>query len=249
MNRLVRKDIPHKVYKHSILVRASVTLEYEDIRDVDQEDLDKFLGEHFGLGEKSKEDFLGKGITIRAVDGDVEVRLRPSSFQVIIGGANYVSFKDSLQELAGAGSAFLTEVGKLKAVKSAEIRKIDALKVRDDEAGKKIPLKDLIESFFSETLLEEGPLKTDQIDDSNVGLLKEFSPQSEEEYVALKIRYGYQNDDDSEWNMSMVFDSYAKYEKPFSVTDVDAIYDKLNKQLFGLFQGCISERVIKMLEE
>lgn len=186
---------------------------------------------------------------MRAIDGDVEILLKSSSFQVIIGGANYISFKDSLQELASAGSAFLTEVGKMNTINSVEIRKVDALKVKDDEAGKKISLKDLIEDFFSDALLDEGPLKTNLIDESNVGMLKEFSPQSEEENISLKIRYGYQNDDDSEWNMSMVFDSFAKYQKRFLLSDVDAIYDKLNKQLFGLFHGCISERVIKMLDE
>lgn len=249
MNQLIRTDIAHKVYKHSILVKASVSLEYEAIKDVEQAVLDNFMRVHFDLPAKAKDEFLGRGIILRAIDGDVEIKLNPSSFQVILGGANYISFNDSLLELAGAGTAFLKEVANIKAIRSAEIRKANALKVRDDEEGKKFTMAELMDDFFSKALLEEGPLKTDLIDETNVGLLKEFTPQAEDKDVKLKIIYGYQKEEDNEWAASIIFDSCAKYSMPFALEEANDIYDRLNKQLFGLFQGCVSERIIKMLEE
>lgn len=248
MNRLVKTSISHKVYKHSILDKAAVYMEFDPFGGISQEAFDTFMNTYFHVEPKPVSEFMERGVSLRAVDGDVEFRLMPTSVMINLGGANYVSFADSMQELADMAVAFVREVCRTEYLNSLEIRKTDMLPVKSDVGGEHPDISVLLKDFFTVEMAEAAHINFDEIDGNDVSLLKEFYPSTDAEHVSLKVRYGYLKEENAEWRTSLIFDSFAKYTKRVDIGQIQSVLDLLNAQLFGLFHGCISESIIKMLD-
>lgn len=257
-------EVPRKVYKSNFLRHISITLNYKKISDgisLDYESFAPILSDFFpdfNIGEKRD---IGvsfnqqKGIIEREVEShfsnvlifkndktNSSIKISDTDIEIDIEGRLYSSFTDIRRVLEGIFDKCCKTLS-INEFLNISIKKLNVLEIDKEGRGKE-GFEDFVYSAYNNFMNNDLSIPTKRF------VINDFrSINMHNENSLLNLKYGINSPENVPGDIKHIFIDARILQNMVNVQDALNSIDKINQELFNIYNWTISEKLINLINE